>query len=84
MLNTLEGMLDPDGTIRFREKFRLSKSRRVLVTILEEEDTPQEDAAERTKRLQALLAAPRFRERPYGEPGELEALVAHNRTAWDE
>lgn len=83
MLNTLEGTLNPDGTIHFRERLRLNKSRRVLVTLLEEEDALPEDA-ERMKRLQALLAAPEFRDRPYGSPEELETVIDHNRAAWDE
>lgn len=49
-----------------------------IFSTLDKEDRPPEDA-ERMKRLQALLAAPEFRDRPYGSPEELETIIDHNR-----
>ncbi len=37
MLKTFEGIIDKDGKLRTFEKIRLSKSHRVIITILNEE-----------------------------------------------
>jgi hypothetical protein len=84
-MRTLEGTLDPKGTIRFREKVRLTRPQRVLVTLLEEESTlPENGDTGSLDRLLSLLASPEFRDRPVGSAEELEAVVEHNRNAWNE
>jgi hypothetical protein len=84
MLRTLEGTLDPEGKIRFREKFNLTRPQRVLVTLLDEENVAQDSRAGNLESLLFLLAAPEFRDRPTGSAEELETVVEHNRNAWDE
>lgn len=39
MLQTVEGIIDQQGVVRLLESIHLSKARRVLVTILEQEPT---------------------------------------------
>jgi len=84
MLKTVEATLDPEGTIRFKERIRLTRPQRVLVTLLEEESAPPDDEEGSVARMLALLAAPAFRDRPVGSAAELEAIVEQNRNAWDE
>lgn len=84
MLKTLEAIIDPEGRIRFREKIRLTRSQRVLVTLLEDENAPSGDEEGGVARMLALLSMPDFRGRPFGSAAELEALVEQNRNAWDD
>lgn len=42
MLQAIEGIIDENGKLRILEKVNLPKSRRVIITILDEE--PSEDA----------------------------------------
>lgn len=83
MLKTLEGTLDLQGNVRFREAVQLTRPQRVLVTLLEEDDTTQFGEPGSVDQLLALLAAPPFSDRPYGLAAELEATVESNRSAWD-
>lgn len=84
MLRTIEGTLDPEGTIRFHEHVHLTHSQRVLVTLLEEpEATETNGAADEAARLRALLASPTWINRPYGTAEELESLVEELRNEWD-
>lgn len=84
MLKTLEATLEPEGTIHFREKVRLTRSQRVLVTLLEEDSAASDDEPGSVARMLALLASPAFRNRPFGSAKEVEATVEQNRNAWDE
>lgn len=79
MLRTVEGTLDPEGTIRFREEVWLEKSQRVLVTLLGDSDANGE--AGNVSSVLALLQQPAFRERPIGSAAELEQTVSANRDA---
>ena len=40
MLQTVEAMIDTQGRVRLLEVVKISKKRRALVTILDEEETP--------------------------------------------
>ena len=42
MLQTIKGIIDPDGKLRLVDPVKFSKSRRVLITILDEE--PEDEA----------------------------------------
>ena len=45
MLKTFEGIIDKDGKLKTFEKIKLSKSHRVIITILEEPDDEKFDLA---------------------------------------
>jgi hypothetical protein len=83
MLKTLEGTLDPEGTITFREQLHLTKAQRVLVTLLGDEDASTNGEGGDVSRVLALLARPEFRDRPVGDALALETAVVLNRDAWD-
>lgn len=84
MLKTLEATLEPEGTIHFREEVRLTRSQRVLVTLLEEDSAASEAGPGSVARMLALLAEPAFRDRPFGSAEELETIIEQNRNAWEE
>ena len=44
MLKTVEAVIEKDGHVRLLEEVRLSRSRRALVTILDDEREPSEPA----------------------------------------
>jgi hypothetical protein len=81
MLKTLEGTLGPEGTITFREDIQVTKSQRVLVTLLGDADAPVNGERGGVERVLALLARPEFRDRPVGSAAALETAVAENRAA---
>jgi hypothetical protein len=83
MLRTLEGTLNPEGTVRFREAVQLTRPQRVLVTLLEDDAAWPASEPGSVDQLLALLATPSFSERPYGLAEALEATVESNRSAWD-
>lgn len=41
MLQTIEAIIDQDGILKLLEPIKLPKSRRVLITILDEEPSPE-------------------------------------------
>jgi hypothetical protein len=86
MLRTLEATLDPAGKVHFAEEVRLTKSQRVLVTLLDDEfaTVQPDDQDGNVKHVLALLASPEFRRRPYGSPEAMEATIQENRNAWEE
>ncbi len=84
MLRTVEGTLDPEGTIRFHEHVQLTHSQRVLVTLLEEKEaTETDESADGAAQLRALLASPMWINRPWGAADELASLVEELRNEWD-
>lgn len=83
MLKTLEGTLNPEGTIRFDEAIELVRPHRVLVTLLDADAPAEEVTTTLRAKLQAFLASPDFRNRPTGSAEALEALVEQNRNAWE-
>lgn len=83
MLRTLEGTLDPEGQVRFREPVSLTRPQRVLVTLLEDDTALAVAEPGSVSQMLALLATSPFSDRPYGLAAELEATVESNRSAWD-
>jgi hypothetical protein len=86
MLRTLEATLDPAGRVRFSEEVRLTRSHRVLVTLLDDELATGLYAGQEgnLNQVLTLLASPEFRRRSYGNPEAMEAQIQENRSAWEE
>lgn len=84
MPRTVEATLDPKGTIHFREDLNLTRSQRVLVTLLEDDAEMSGKSNGDVAHLLSLLAEPAFRDRPFGSAKDLEAMVEQNRNHWDE
>ncbi len=90
MLRTHEATLHPNGTLSFRNKVALKSTHRVLVTILDETETPIEPEAANTlplgdvRRTLQLLNSPAYQRRAYGSAATIEMVIRENREAWDE
>lgn len=65
MLQTFEGIIDKDGNLRLLDAVRFPKSRRVLITILEEESV--DDQTQLAMMSEAALA------REWAQPEEDDA-----------
>ena len=65
MLQAIEGIIDENGKLRILEKVTLPKSRRVIITILDEE--PSDDAVNLALLSESALA------RDWDQPEEDEA-----------
>ena len=65
MLQAIEGIIDENGKLRILEKVTLPKSRRVIITILDEE--PADDAVDLALLSESALA------RDWDQPEEDEA-----------
>jgi hypothetical protein len=90
MLRTHEATLHPNGMLSFRNKVALKGTHRVLVTILDETETPAEPQAADTlplgdvRRTLQLLRSPAYQRRAYGSAAKMDMVIRENRDAWDE
>lgn len=90
MLRTHEATLYPNGMLSFRNAVSLKGTHRVLVTILDEAETPVTPQAANTlplgdvRRTLQLLNSPAYQTRTYGSPARMEMVIRENREAWDE
>lgn len=90
MLRTHEATLHPNGMLSFRNKVALKGTHRVLVTILDETETPAEPQAADTlplgdfRRTLQLLGSREFQARPCGSAAGMERVIRESRDAWDE
>lgn len=87
MLRTHEATLHPNGMLSFRNKVALKGTHRVLVTILDETDTPVEPQAADTlalgdvRRTLHLLRSPAYQARDYGSAAKMDMAIRENRDA---
>ena len=81
MLQTVEGVLDVDGQIRWLEPLRVAKPSRVLITLLPDTNSPQPEG--NIAALQACLQSPEFVHRPPGSAEEIDATIQELRNSWD-
>ena len=79
MLQTVEGIVDVDGQIRWLEPLRVVKPSRVLITLLPDANESEGNIAA----LQAFLQNPDFVNRPVGSVEEIEAHIQGMRNSWD-
>lgn len=90
MLRTHEATLHPNGMLSFRNKVALKGTHRVLVTILDETETPAEPQAADAlplgdvRRTLQLLRSPAYQRRAYGSGAKMDMVIRENRDAWDE
>jgi hypothetical protein len=83
MLQTVEGIIDVDGQIRWLEPLRVAKPSRVLVTLLPDTNGSRVEPESNLAALQAFLQSPDFVNRPTGSAEEIEAQIQEMRTSWD-
>ena len=83
MLQTVEGIVDVDGQIRWLEPLRVAKPSRVLITLLPDTNGSRVEPEGNIAALQAFLQNPEFVNRPLGSAEEIEAQIQEMRNSWD-
>ncbi len=83
MLQTVEGIIDVDGQIRWLEPLHVAKPSRVLITLLPDTNGARVEPEENIAALQAFLQSPEFINRPVGSAEEIEANIQEMRNSWD-
>lgn len=87
MLQAIEAIVEPNGTIHPLEAIGATAPMRAIVTLLEplafpvSETQPQKGSA---TALLALLQTPRFAHRPPADPEEVQQRIQALRNDWDE
>lgn len=90
MLRTHEATLHPTGIVSFRDNVSLKGAHRVLVTILDDAETPVTPQAADTlplgdvRRTLQLLSSLPYQTRAYGSAARMDMAIRENRAAWDE
>lgn len=75
MLQTVEGIVDVDGQIRWLEPLCVAKPSRVLVTLLPDANSARVKPEGNIATLKAFLQSPDFVNRPRGSAKEIEAHI---------
>ena len=83
MLQTVEGIVDVDGQIRWLEPLRVAKPSRVLITLLPDANGSPVESEGNIAALQAFLQNPAFINRIVGSAEEIEANIQEMRNSWD-
>ena len=83
MLQTVEGIIDVDGQIRWLEPLRVAKPRRVLVTLLPDTNGSRVEPEGNIAAVKAFMQSPEFVNRPVGLAEEIEANIHEMRNSWD-
>lgn len=83
MLQTVEGIMDVDGQIRWLEPLRVTKPSRVLVTILPDTNGSHIEPEGNIAALQAFLQSSDFVNRPIGSAEAIEAQIQEMRNSWE-
>ena len=82
MLQTVEGVLGIDGQIRWLEPLRVAKPSRVIVTLLQDNDSASQSKGNAEKALQALRKN-RLPDAARPTVAEIEAQITEARESWD-
>jgi hypothetical protein len=89
MLRTHEASLHPNGMLSFRNKVPLKGAHQVLVTILDEGETPVKPHTADTLPLGAvqrtlqLRSSPAYQTRTYGSAARMKTIIRESRDALD-
>ncbi len=83
MLQTVEGIIDVDGQIRWLEPLRVTKPSRVLLTLLPDTNGSHLEPEGNIAALQTFLHSPDFVNRPVGSAEEIESQIQEMRSSWD-
>jgi hypothetical protein len=78
MLQAIEAIIDPNGTVRWSEPLQLEQPMRAVITLMQ----PIENK-ENYQSILDLLNSPLFANAPMGDPVAMEKTIQANRNAWD-
>jgi hypothetical protein len=87
MLQAIEAVIHPDGTVHLLENLKVTQPTRVILTLLPGKlsELPLAIWAARkgdVANVLALLKSPRYQQRQAGNPAAMEATIRENRDAW--
>lgn len=86
MLQTIEVEIDASGHIQPLEPLPVAKNRRAYLTLLPESPATRADTLPPSRgsaaQALALLASPRFANRPAANPIEVQRRIEHLRSDW--
>lgn len=87
MLQAVEAVINPDGTVHLLENLKVTQPTRVILTLLPGKlsELPHAIWAARkgdVANVLALLKSPRYQKRPSGNSAAMEATIRENRDAW--
>lgn len=83
MLQTVEGIIDVDGQIRWLEPLHVAKPSRVLITLLPDTNGSPVEPEGNIAALQTFLQSPEFVHRPVGSAEEIDANIQEMRNSWE-
>ncbi len=82
MLQTVEGIIDVDGQIRWLEPLRVSQPSRVIVTLLQDHNNASQSKGNAEKALRSLHNN-RLPDAARPTVAEIEAQITEARESWD-
>lgn len=82
MLQTVEGIIDVDGQIRWLEPLRISQPSRVIVTVLQDHNGVPQPKGNAGKALRSLRKN-RLPDAARPTVAEIEAQITEARESWD-
>jgi len=78
MLQAIEAIIDPNGTVRWSEPLQIAHPMRAVITLMQ----PIENKGNYQSIID-LLNSPLFANAPVGDPVAMEKTIQANRSAWD-
>ncbi len=78
MLQAIEAIIDPNGTVRWSEPLQLEQPMRAVITLMQ----PIENK-ENYQSILDLLNSPLFANAPMGDPVAMEKTIQANRNAFN-
>jgi len=78
MLQAIEAIIDPNGTVRWSEPLQIAHPMRAVITLMQ----PIENKGNYQSIID-LLNSPLFANAPVGDPVAMEETIRANRNAWD-
>ena len=85
MLQAVEAIVNPDGSVKLLEQLKVNRPTRVIMTVVPDNyaDTVNDGKTGcDADRLLAWLKSPEYQNRPYGDPDAMERTIQENRDAW--
>jgi hypothetical protein len=82
MLTTIEAEIDVKGNVKFLEPFKITKTSRAIVTILDAQNTPELGKGDRIQ-LSELLKSPEFVNRKSYSADEIDSQIEETRNSWE-
>lgn len=80
MLQAVEAIVNPDGSVRLLEQLKVKRPTRVIMTVVP--DVPVNAGEGNIAAALSYLKSEEYLSRPYGDPDAMERTIQENRNAW--